>query len=267
MRVGFLQMKPTFGRVSQNLSRAAGFLEKIREATVVLPELFNSGYLFMSREELASVAEPVPRGPTTRKLKVLARKNKLHLVFGIPEKHGRLVYNSSVLVTPKGKVHVYRKVHLFDREKLFFTPGNAVWKKIPTPEASLGMMICFDWRFPEACRILALKGVQIVCHPSALIHPYCQDAMRTRCIENRVFAITANRVGKERRGAVRVEFTGRSQIVDPGGEILVSAGETSESLKLVEIDPAVALNKEITANNDLLKDRRVRFYRSLASSS
>ncbi len=265
MRVGFLQLNPTLDEVDENVWRAVGFLRGVRDATIVLPELFNSGYLFLDREALQAVAETVPGGKTTKRLQALAQKNRLHIVFGLPERAGSRIYNSSVLVTPRGEAHVYRKVHLFDRETEVFTPGNTSWKAVRTPEAKLGMMICFDWRFPEACRVLALEGVQIVCHPSNLVHSFCQDAMRTRCVENRVFAITANRIGRDRRGSVSIGFTGRSQIVDPEGKVLVRAERANEVLKVIEIDPKLAEDKRITPRNHLLESRRPRFYRRLVS--
>ena len=123
--------------------------------------------------------------------------------------------------------------------------------------------VCFDWFFPEAMRVLALKGAQVICHPSNLVMPYCQDAMRTRSLENKVFSVTANRIGTEKRGSFSLSFTGRSQIVNPEGKVLAHAGERSESLKIVEIDLEEANNKSINPNNDLFKDRKIAFYKPL----
>jgi predicted amidohydrolase len=112
-------------------------------------------------------------------------------------------------------------------------------------------------------RILALEGAQIICHPANLVLPYCQDAMRTRSIENRVYTVTANRIGGEKRGNVSISFTGNSQIVDPNGNVLAHAGDRSESVKIVEIRAEEADNKAITTNNDLFKDRKVSLYKPL----
>lgn len=263
MRVGFFQTRPIRTKVEENVGKALRRLSSVRDATIVLPELCTSGYLFSDREELAGCAESVPEGPSTRAFLDLAGRNRLTLVFGIPESKGRRIYNSSVLVTPAGGTRVYRKVHLFDREKSVFDAGGATWRCVRTPEANLGMMICFDWRYPEACRALALAGAEVVCHPSNLVHPYCQEAMRTRCLENRVFAITANRIGSERVGETRIRFTGESRIIDPGGEVLARGSKTGESLKIVEIDPRSARDKTVTPANDLFRDRRPHLYRRL----
>lgn len=254
MRIGFLQLRPKFGAVKKNVRKAVSLLDKVSDATIVLPELFNTGYLFRNEEELASLAERVPDGYTTKEMKKIAKKRKLDLVFGIAQKYKRHYYNACVYVSPKGKVEIYHKVHLFDREKLFFTRGKS-FKVVSVGEAKLGLMVCFDWSFPEVSRVLTLQGADILCHPSNFILPYAQDAMKTRCIENGVFAITANRIGTERRGTISLTFTGGSQVVDPKGNLLTSAGDRSESLKVVEIDVGEARSKDITSNNNILADR------------
>lgn len=263
MKIGFLQLRPQFGRVKENVRAAKSLLGGISDATVVLPELFNTGYVFRNVEELRGLAESTKTGYTVSELKKVAVANRLNLVFGMAESKNRKYYNSAVLITAKGKIYTYQKAHLFDREKLVFQQGTRTFSAIAVEEAKVGMMVCFDWFFPEVTRILAIGGAQIICHPANLVLPWCQDAMKTRCIENRVFAVTANRIGTEKRGTVSLTFTGQSQIVSPKGEILASAGERSESLKVVEIDPAEALDKSVTPNNDLFKDRRVALYKPI----
>jgi predicted amidohydrolase len=122
------------------------------------------------------------------------------------------------------------------------------------------MMICFDWFFPEAARSLALLGADVIAHPSNLVLPYCPDAMPTRCLENRLFAITANRVGSESRGKERLTYIGLSEVVDPKGKILYRASDKNEEGHVVEIDPTLARDKSLNRYNHLLKDRRDRFY-------
>ncbi len=263
MKIGFLQLRPTFGRVKDNVKAAKSMLSTVSDATVVLPELFNTGYLFRNMDEVKSLAESTANGYTVGEMKKIAKQNNLNLVFGMAEAKARRYYNSSVLITGKGKVTVYQKAHLFDREKLFFKPGTGTFPALPVEGAKIGMMVCFDWFYPEVARVLAINGAQIICHPSNLVLPWCQEAMRTRSIENRVFSITANRIGLEKRGSVSLTFTGKSQIVGPDGEVLVSSGERSESLKIIEIDPADADNKMVTANNDLFKDRKVAQYKAI----
>lgn len=126
------------------------------------------------------------------------------------------------------------------------------------------MLICFDYMFPEAARILALKGAQIICHPANLVLPiYGQEITKSRAIENRVFWIMANRCGQDKRDNKELNFTGESQIVDPTGKILFRASADEEILKVMEIDPKAANNKWVTEANDLFADRRADLYRGL----
>lgn len=263
MKIGFLQLKPEFGAVRENVRAACSLLRNVTDATIVLPELFNTGYVFRSLDELDALAESASTGFTVTEMKKLAAQKNLNIIFGMAEKQGRKYYNTAVLVTPKGRVHTYQKTHLFDREKLFFAPGEKGYAVHNAGGIRIGMMVCFDWAFPEVTRILALMGAQVICHPANLVMPYCQDAMRTRAIENRVFAVTANRIGGEKRGSVSVTFTGKSQIVDPAGNVLASAGDRSESLKIVDVLLEEADNKAINTHNDLFRDRKVSLYKPL----
>ena len=260
MNVGFMQFSPLFGRKEENVERVINSLRGAKADLLVLPELFSTGYLFLNEEELRRSAETIPHGPTVSKFKELAEEEDANFVFGIAERAGDKLFNSSVLLTPKGDCFVYRKLHLFDREKRLFAPGDKELEVFDIGRAKIGMMICFDWIFPEVARTLALKGADLICHPSNLILPYCQDAMITRCVENRVFAITSNRTGTERRGTEEMTFTGSSQIVDPKGQILARAGAEEEKLCVIEMDPSLAKDKRVTANNHIFEDRRTSFY-------
>lgn len=260
MKVGFLQFSPLFGRREENVERVINSLRGAKADLLVLPELFSTGYLFLNEEELRRLAETIPDGPTLLKFLKLAKEENTNLVLGIAERADNKLFNSSVLLTAKGDCFVYRKLHLFDREKHLFSPGEKELEVFDIGEAKIGMMICFDWIFPEVARILALKGADIICHPSNLIFPYCQDAMITRCIENRVFAITSNRTGTEKRGEEELTFTGNSQIVDPKGRILAKANAEEEKVCVIEVDPSLAKDKKVTANNHIFQDRRTDFY-------
>jgi predicted amidohydrolase len=119
MRIGFLQIRPKFGAVKVNVRKAVTLLSKVSDATIVLPELFNTGYLFRNEEELTSLAERIPGGHTTSELKKIAKRKRLNLVFGMAQKAQRKYYNSAVCISSKGKVEVYQKVHLFERSKWY----------------------------------------------------------------------------------------------------------------------------------------------------
>lgn len=261
MRVGYFQFAPEFGEVKRNLDLVASRLQGIACDLMVLPELFATGYQFTGRAEVERLAEPVPDGPTTRRLMEIAQAGRMHLVAGLAERAGSRCYNSAVLVGPEGLVGLYRKAHLFFEETLFFLPGDTGFQVWDIGQARIGIMVCFDWFYPEAARTLALKGADILCHPSNLVLPHCPDAMVTRCLENRLFSVTANRIGWEERGGKdRLTFIGRSEVVTPRGKILHRAPEDREDLAVLDIDPAEARNKALNAYNDLLRDRRSPLY-------
>lgn len=259
MRVGFLQTQPRFGDVDANVTAIEAALAGVRDATIVLPELCTTGYVFASRAETRALAEPAD-GPSVARLRRLARANHLVLCFGMAEKDGRMIYNSAITLLPSGRQHIYRKAHLFDREKLVFDRAVPRFEPFRT-DTRLGVMVCFDWIFPEVCRTLALAGARVILHPANLVLPYCQAAMVTRAVENRVFTVTCNRVGTETRAGVSLRFTGQSRIVDPKGRVLAQAPEAEPTLQIVDIDPAAAADKRITSHNHLFRDRRPRAYR------
>ncbi len=261
MRVAFVQMNCRLGEIERNRARALKHIDSANADLIVLPELFTSGYFFAGKEEVESYTEPIPSGPTLLRLMEIAKKNNCFIVAGLPERDGNTIYNSSVLVGPSGHIATYRKIHLFDEEKLWFSPGDRPFAVHDIGIAKVGMMICFDWMFPESMRSLALAGAEIICHPSNLVMPYCQSAMVTRCLENNVFAVTANRVGNDRRNGERLHFTGKSQITGPKGTVLAQASSALEEVQVVDIDPALARDKNINRRNHLLNDRRPELYR------
>jgi predicted amidohydrolase len=260
MRVGFFQYNPVFNNITANLNIITKTLSSIHADLIVLPELCNAGYSFLSRTEIACVAEKIPDGETTKTLLTLAKKKNLCIIAGLAEKDRNRIYNSAVLVTPLQKVYTYRKAHLFFEEKFIFDKGNTPFHVYKYRNVKIGTMICFDWIFPEAARSLALSGAQIICHPSNLILHYAESVTISRAIENRVFFIMANRTGAEKRGKKVIQFTGRSQIISPSGEILTKASSDEEVVKIVNIDPQKANNKLVTRYNDIFEDRRREFY-------
>ena len=263
MKVGFVQFEPVFGQTGVNLATVERLLEGVDAELIVLPELFHSGYLFTSAEEVLSLAEEIPGGKTVKFLGRLASRNNVHIVAGVCEKEGNQLFNSAVLVGPEGWRGTYRKMHLYNGEKLWFQPGGEGFKVFDIGSCRVGLMICFDWFFPESARLLALQGAQIICHSANLVLPFCQAGMVTRCLENRVYAITANRTGREKRGEQDLSFTGKSQITGPQGQILCQAGGATEEVGIVDIDIQAADDKNINSYNNLFKDRRVASYGDL----
>lgn len=261
MRVGYLQFDPVFGEVARNLDLVEARLEQAEADLLVLPELCATGYQFVSREEVFRLAEPVPDGETTKRLVDLAARRGMTIVAGLPERAGAHCFNSAVVVGSKGVLGCYRKTHLFFEETLWFTPGDSGFHVWDIGLAKVGVMVCFDWYYPEAARTLALQGADIIAHPSNLVLPHCPDSMVTRCLENRVFSVTANRIGSEARGGKDpLTYIGMSEVVGPRGRILHRAPRESEELTIVEIDPAEARVKALNPYNDLLRDRRPALY-------
>lgn len=261
MRIGIYQSHPVFGNVDGNLEQVFKDLPSEQADLWVLPELFSTGYQFISQEEVEGLAEEIPGGRTCRALTGLAADLNAILVFGMAEKANKACYNSAAVVGPKGFIGVYRKIHLFAEEKSFFTPGDTGFRVFDVGQARIGVLICFDWLFPESARILTLQGADILCHPSNLVLPHCQKAMVTRSLENGVYSATANRVGTEARGGKEpLVFTGKSQILGTAGQVLIDLSEKDKGLAVAEINVETARNKKITPQNDRLGDRRPALY-------
>ena len=270
IRVAALQTRPAFGDVEGNARRALALADRVtpRAGLYVFPELALSGYAFESRAEARALAESPDdrRAPGLAAVAAWARERRVHVVLGFPElgPSGR-VYNSAALIGPDGRLKdVYRKLHLFDAEKLWFAPGDRVPRVSKIGPAKVGMLVCYDWRFPEIARVLALAGADVIAHPSNLVVPaLAQQATRVRALENRVYFVTANRVGADVRPGVTLGFTGRSQIVDVNGGVLAVAGARGTKALVADLDLARSRDKRFTGRNELFRDRRPEFYGGL----
>ncbi len=251
MDVGFVQLNSELLNVEGNIDSALRLIGKKRADLIVIPELFNTGYNFRNRREVASVAEQIPGGPTTQAFKEFSKRSGTMAVAGIAERKGPSFYNSAIVVKDGKYLGTYRKVHLYYNEKKFFKPGHEfkVFGRV-------GVMVCFDWYFPESARTLMLKGAQVIAHPSNLVLSNCPEAMKTRAMENRVYTVTADRVGVERG----LRYIGQSEIVNPRGRIIYRASATREECIVRKIDLSMAQDKNVTPRNNLLEDRTPRAY-------
>lgn len=254
MKIAIIQFAPVLGDKDQTINKLKLLLRDCSKANVVLlPELANSGYNFTNREMAINSSEPVnEKSIFLSQLIRICRQNQQFIVTGFNEREGDILFNSAILIGPEGIMGKYRKLHLFMNEKDYFEPGNLGLPVFDIGIAKIGMLICFDWMFPEAWRILAMNGVQIICHPSNLVLPYAQKAVTTHAITNRVFVATANRIGTEGT----LTFTGQSVIVSPTSDYLAMAGNDKEEIIWSEIDPTLANNKNITPRNHVFDDRR-----------
>lgn len=260
-KVGCCQFYPQLMDVRGNLEIMEELLKDVKADLIVLPELAASGYVFNSKEEVGKVAEDGSSGPSAKLFKQLSRDNNTTYVLGYCENAGGKYYNSVMMVNPDGQVFNYRKTHLFYEEKFWFQPGDTGLNVFEAKGGvKVGLMLCYDWVFPEAARTLALKGAQVIAHPSNLVLPWCQQAMLTRSLENHVFTITGNRVGLEKNGDKELFFTGGSQVVSTKGEPLHRMGKEEEGVCIIEIDPNQALDKAITEHNHVFNDRNPDFY-------
>lgn len=249
-----MQFAPVLGNLQATIDR----IDKLSEHCtgldlLVLPELCNSGYNFESRAQAWVTSEEIGGGVFIQFLESLCLRLGCHVVSGLNERQGSHLYNSAVLVGPRGYVGRYRKLHLFMNEKDFFEPGDVGLPVFDIGPCRIGMLVCFDWIFPEAWRVLALKGADIICHPSNLVLPgLAQRAVPIHALTNRYYVVTANRIGSEGE----LTFTGMSTIADPEGQILAQASLGEEEVSRIEIDVSLARTKEITSRNNIMADRR-----------
>ncbi|MFA6075240.1 MAG: nitrilase-related carbon-nitrogen hydrolase [Negativicutes bacterium] len=260
MKLAVVQTNPIFGEKTANIAAAICLMKSVNADLYVLPELFASGYNFVDEYEVHELSEKFAEGETFYALHEFCRNNDCYVVYGFAENDNGELFNSSGLIGPSGAIGLYRKIHLYNREKLFFQPGNIPFSVFELPFGRIGMMVCFDWYFPESARTLALRGAQLIAHPSNLVGAHCPDSMPVRSRDNCVFTATADRVGIEDRGGYKFGFIGRSQIVTPNGSILQRAGDKEEQIIVSDIEFSDADNKRITEYNDLFDDLRPEYY-------
>lgn len=261
MKAGFVQFTPELCNLDAVLVKLEKLLKEAPPADLlVLPELCNSGYNFLSRKEAWEASEEVASSRFISLLHEHCVRNNSYIASGFCEKDGLKLYNSAVLVGPEGFIGKYRKIHLFYNEKDIFTPGDVGLPVFKTPIGNIGMLVCFDWIFPEVWRILALKEADIICHSSALVLPgFAQRAVPIHALINHVYVITANRTGTEGT----LTFTGMSTIANPKGEVVYQAAAESQEAKVFDFDLELARNKMITPRNHMFADRRPELYQEL----
>ncbi len=264
-----VQIAPKWGDLESN---RRAILQWLREAAgmganlIVFPECALSGYVFESEAEAREAAEPIP-GPSSTALIQACAELEVCAVLGMLESTSDAIYNTALLISPDGLVGMYRKTHLpvlgVDR---FARPGNAL-DVVQTPAGALGPLICYDLRFPEAPRVLALKGAEIIVHPTnwpRASADFPDFVTKAAARASGVFLISADRVGEE-RGTV---FLGRSQIIPPSGRPLAEADDHSETIIIAELDLALAHQKKVVHipgvfELDSFGDRRPELYSRL----
>ena len=282
VKIGIIQSKIS-DNFKKNLISAIKSIKKAasKKAKIIcMPELFLSNY-FCQTESHSNfkLAEKIP-GKTTKIYCELAKELQIVLMISLFEKktHG-FYHNTSIVISEKGKIlSKYRKMHIPDDpgyyEKFYFTPGDLGFKSVKTKFGKIGPLICWDQWFPEAARLTALKGAQIIFYPTAIgWHPKEKrkfgktqlnswiTMQKSHAIANGTYVVAVNRVGVEKKGNKKIEFWGNSMIIDPSGEIIGKLGNKKEEILIREID-----YKKIDTTREhwpFLRDRRIDFYKGI----
>ena len=276
VKIACCQMEPIVGNKSDNLKKSIQMIEEAASNganLIVLPELCNSGYVFETREEAFELSEEIPSGESCKSWSKICKKLGVHIVAGINERAGDLLYNSSVVLGPNDYVGTFRKVHLWNEENLFFEPGDLGFPVFKTPIGRISCHICYDSWFPESYRLAALQGADIVCVSTNWVPIPGQDKDREAMANilvmaaahvNSVFIAAADRIGTERGQP----FIGQSLIASyTGWPIGGPASTDKEEIIYAEANLSDARRKRNwTEYNQPLRDRRKDVYGEMLGS-
>lgn len=267
MRIAGIQTDVVFKDISANLAKLeATVRDEVRQGTelTIFPECYSTGYCFDSLEEASAFGESIP-GPSTDRVARLCRELNTFVIFGMLELSGKDLFNAAVLIGPDGLIGSYRKVHLpylgVDR---FTTPGDRPFEVFTAGGVRIGMLICYDGGFPEAARVLAIRGADLIALPTnwppggAYMAEY---SINSRAMENGIYFAAVNRVGTENG----FSFIGKSRICNPTGATMTSLDDASAGIMRADIDPAQARTKRIVRVPgkhliDRMADRRPEMY-------
>ena len=280
-KIALVQMKMSSNpkKNIQNAKNKIKIAAKKGAKVICLPELFLTKYFCqVENHKNFNLAEKIP-GPNSHLFSLLAKELKIILIISLFEKKtSGLYHNSSIVINEKGKIlGKYRKMHIPDDpqfyEKFYFTPGDLGFKSFKTSKGNLGTLICWDQWFPEAARLTALKGAEIIFYPTAIgWHPKEKkkfgksqlnswlSIQRSHAIANGVYVAAINRVGTEKQGNKKIEFWGNSVMFDPSGNIVKKAN-LKENILICEID----FKKVETSRQHwpFFRDRRIDYYKGL----
>jgi N-carbamoylputrescine amidase len=284
MKVALFQMRMA-ADPAENLAKA---VDGVRQAAAAgaallcLPELFRTFYIGQREDPaLFDLAEPIPDGPSTRALRSAAREAGVVVIASLFERRAAgLYHNTAVTIDADGEVRgIYRKMHIPDDpayyEKYYFTPGDLGFRAVDTRVGRIGTLVCWDQWYPEAARLTALQGAEVLFYPTAIgWHPAekaeygaaqldaWQTVQRAHAISNGCWVVAVNRVGHERLapGDAGIEFWGHSFVADPFGGVVVEGGE-GEQMLVADLD--LARIETVRRNWPFLRDRRIDAYDKL----
>lgn len=274
VRVAVVQFDPQVGTQNRSSNLQASLslaLEAVNNGAnlIVLPELANTGYLFRNRQDAFEHAEFIPDGPSVRAWTDFVRDHWVYLAAGLAEREGMQLFDTAVLLGPEGLIGKYRKAHLWNKEKLWFSPGDLGFPVFETPIGRIGLLICWDIWFPEVPRILTQQGADIICSLNNWVWtppPLFDEAGKcmasyltiTAAHVNNVFIAAANRIGEEQDA----RYLGCSLIAGTNGwPIGKVASPNEQAILYADIDLSSARSAPIwNSLNDLQRDRRVDLY-------
>lgn len=278
-KIGLVQMSCDADR-DTNLTKAeAAIADAAKKGAqiVCLPELFTGPYFCQTEDyKLFDLAEPIP-GPSTERLGKAAKANNVVVVGSLFEKRMPGVYHNTATVhdADGSFLGIYRKMHIPDDplflEKYYFTPGDVGWKVFDTKYAKVGTLVCWDQWYPEAARLTALQGAEVIFYPTAIgwhpkekaeygepQHSAWQTSMRGHAIANGVYVGAVNRIGHEKLTGDGLEFWGQSFVSDPFGRLLKVGSVDKEEIIVIECSRKWA--EEIRRNWPFFRDRRIDYY-------
>ena len=260
-RVASVQSAPVLFDVAGNCRRILDAFSQVEADVVVFPELATCGYFFLSEEEVRGVSMDLSDEAMVSMREVSDAENKT-LVVGFAERAANGFFNSAAIFRPHCEPMVYRKTHLFYKERNCFSQGDSGFFVVDEPRtgARIGVMICYDWRIPEAARSFALRGADIVLCPSNLVTTLSGNVMPARAIENKVNLVVTNRWGTETRDDEELVFRGESAIYDYKGERLAVSPAGADDIIIADLDFMSTRNKMFNSINDIFTDRRPDMY-------
>lgn len=281
-KIGLVQMHMSEDKKA-NITKALAMLEKAAKQGVkvaCLPELFLTPYFCKTEDhDIFKLAEPID-GPTGQAIAKLAKKTKMAIVSSVFERRAKGIYHNTAVVydADGATLGIYRKMHIPDDplyyEKFYFTPGDLGYKVFKTRYGKVGTLVCWDQWFPEAARLTAMQGADVIFYPTAIgWHPSekkkygetqvnaWQTVQRGHAVANGVYVAAANRVGLENHLGHKIEFFGNSFIVGPSGEWIEKADSKSETILTAVIDPAHV--ETVRHHWPFFRDRRIDSYGKL----
>ncbi len=271
IRIGCVQSDPIFGNIEANLKQFEKFVSEADADLLIFPELAFTGYFFTSPEQARKFAESID-GSLIKKIKKIAKKNNIAIVTGFLEDDNGALYNSSIAIDRNGEVigH-YRKVHLFYYEKVVFMQGNLGFPVFELEvrngeKINLGMLICYDWRFPEATRSLAIKEAEVIAIPSNIVTTtgMLHETLKVRAFENKVIIAFSGRIGTEKATiegkTEELVFRGGSCVINYNGDVISQDSSQGESITYADVVIEDVRSKTINKFNNIITDRQPKIY-------